>query len=186
VPASFPSIYIGANGDTQNGVYSTTSDDNLPKQVSTIQSVQTTFQYSSCSGNGYNAAYDVWFAASKPTQMYQDAISGFVMVWFCDPGDAQPIGSDKRTVTIAGNSWHMWEGPRGGSGSNANAPVVSYVASSSLTSLTFDLNLFIKDAVAQGYIQNSWYLTDVFAGFEIWNGGGTTNLAVNKFTCVVQ
>jgi len=51
VPASFPSIYIGANGDTQNGTFSTTSDDNLPKQVSAIQSAQTKFTYTKNGGN---------------------------------------------------------------------------------------------------------------------------------------
>src|SRR5690606_22089615 len=64
-PASFPSIFIGANGDTQNGTYSTSSDDNLPIVVNSIQSVMTTFKYNRADGD-YNAAYDVWFAASDP------------------------------------------------------------------------------------------------------------------------
>jgi hypothetical protein len=41
--------------------------------------------------------------------------------------------------------------------------------------------------VSTGYgIQNSWYLTDVFAGFEIWNGSNAHGLKVDKFTAVVQ
>ena len=32
---------------------------------------------------------------------------------------------------------------------------------------------------------NSWYLTDVFAGFKIWNGGDAKGLQ-DTFTCVVQ
>jgi hypothetical protein len=184
-PASFPSIYIGANGNTANGVYDTKSDDNLPKLVSTIQSVQTTFSYSTCSGTGYNATYDVWFAASPPTATYNDAISGFVMVWLCKPSNAQPIGSQQTTATIAGHTWNVWVGPRGGTGTNSGAPVVSYVAQSSFTSFTFDLNLFIKDAASHG-ILSSWYLTDVFAGFEIWNGSATQGLQETAFTCVVQ
>jgi len=32
---------------------------------------------------------------------------------------------------------------------------------------------------------NSWYLTDVFAGFEIWNGGDAKGLQ-DTFTCVIQ
>ena len=84
------------------------------------------------SGN-YNATYDVWFSANKPAGRYNDGISGFVMVWLYKPGNNQPIGSKMRTATIAGQNWDVWVGPRGGSGSNSGAPVVSYVAQSSLT-----------------------------------------------------
>lgn len=187
-PASFPSIYIGGNGDTQNGVYDTRSDDGLPKQVSAITSVQTTFNWTGTCGSGFNAAYDVWFSASPPSARYNDAISGFVMVWLCDPNGAsspQPIGSKQATATIAGHTWDVWVGPRGGSGSNSGAPVVSYTAQTAFNSFTFDLNLFIKDALTHG-IQSGWYLTDVFAGFEIWTGSTSSNIGITKFTAVVQ
>ena len=186
VPASFPSIYIGANGDTQGGLFSTSSDDNLPKQISTIQSIQTKFKYNRASGN-YNAAYDVWFASSPPNAPYEDAISGFVMVWLYDPPQNEPIGGSPlpEQANIAGHNWQVWVGPRGGSRANANAPVVSYVATQTLMELQFDLLDFIKDAAKHG-IQPSWYLTDVFAGFEIWDGNGTQGLAVEEFTAVVQ
>lgn len=186
-PASFPSIYIGASGNTANGQYSTHPGDGLPKLVSEIKSVQTTFKYNRCSGSGYNASYDVWFADKSNPTNYDDGISGFVMVWLCKPSDKSPIGPSGQTkqVTIDGKSWTMWEGPRNGP-TNANAPVVSYVANSTLLSYTFDLNLFIQDAVKQGYIKSSWYLTDVFGGFEIWSGGGTKGLSLDAFTCVVQ
>ena len=55
------------------------------------------------------------------------------------------------------------------------------MAQQNLNSLSFDLNLFIKDAVLRGYLQNTWGLTNVFAGFEIWSGGvglETTDFAV--------
>jgi hypothetical protein len=51
--------------------------------------------------------------------------------------------------------------------------------------MTFDLNLFIKDAAASG-IQSSWYLTDVFGGFEIWTGSDSAGLQCTGFTCVVK
>jgi hypothetical protein len=51
--------------------------------------------------------------------------------------------------------------------------------------MTFDLLDFIKDAATNG-IQSSWYLTDVFGGFEIWNGGNTKGLSIDEFTCVVK
>ena len=38
--------------------------------------------------------------------------------------------------------------------------------------MSFDLNLFIKDAVTNrpNTILSGWYLTNVFVGFEIWRG----------------
>jgi hypothetical protein len=29
----------------------------------------------------------------------------------------------------------------------------------------------LADAIARGYLSRSWYLIDVEAGFEVWNGG---------------
>jgi hypothetical protein len=189
-PASFPSIYIGANGDTQNGTYDTSSDDHLPKQISAITSVMTSFQYSLGSGQ-MNAAYDIWFSDHVPTACYGDGISGFVMVWFHSPSSFHPIGSSMATANINGHSFNVWVGNRGGTGpsqgscsvSNSSAPVVSYVATSDITSVdSFDLKPFFTDAASHG-ISSSLYLTDVFGGFEIWSGG--TNAAVQKFTAVV-
>ena len=43
-----------------------------------------------------------------------------------------------------------------------------------------------RETAAASYgIQSSWYLTDVFGGFEIWNGGSGGNLSVDEFKCVV-
>jgi len=78
---SFPSIYIGGNGQIGGGTFNTWSDSGLPKQISAMKSVQTSFKWSGgTSGGNYNAAYDVWFAKSPPTAGgYNDAVSGFIM-----------------------------------------------------------------------------------------------------------
>jgi len=186
-PASFPSIFQGRNGQTQNHAFDTDGVDNMPIQVSKIQSVNTQFTWSGGSGGkDFNATYDVWFANSPPAAgSYNDAISGFVMVWFYKPPNHQPIGSKQATATISGKSFDVWVGPRGGSGSNSNAPVVSYVAQSQMGDWTFDMNLFIKDAASHG-ISNSWYLTDVFAGFEIWTGSDGVGVQASKVAISVK
>ncbi len=190
-PASFPSIFIGANGNVQGGQYSTSGTDNLPRQVSGIKSVISTFQYSGTSSGVYNAAYDIWFSASKPEPgSYTDAISGFVMIWLREPRDAQPIGTKQGSISIANKTWNIWVGTRGGGGANKTAPVVSFVNtledqnddSRSQDFVNVDILQFIKAAADKG-IPSSWYLTDVFAGFEIWSGG--QGLSHDKFTCVV-
>jgi hypothetical protein len=191
-PASFPSIFIGANGDTQNGVYTTRDTDTLGtpgKRINQISNIMSTFRYNRANGD-YNATYDIWFASSLPTIRYDDAVSGFVMVWLYKPGARNPIGNTptRSNVTLSGvpGMWNVYVGPRGGSGSNANAPVVSYVATSTMMGLSnVDLMVFIRDAAQHG-INNQWYLTDVFGGFEIWGGGGTNGLSVQEFTAIVQ
>jgi hypothetical protein len=190
-PASFPSIYIGNNGNTEGGAMSTSATDGLPKQISAISSIQTTLAWTGSCDKGFNTAYDVWFSASNPPPAnYKDAVSGFLMVWLCDPSDQQPIGSVQgNAVTIAGKSWNVWFGQRGSSGSSVGStnPVVSYVpASGAMNTLSFNLKDFITDAVTRGYLQSGWYLTDVFGGFEIWTGSTSSNLAVTNFTAVVQ
>ena len=188
-PASFPSIYIGNNGNTANGVFSTKPGDNLPLQISAISSFTSTFRYSG-STSVFNATYDIWFAKSIPTTTYNDGIDGFVMIWLRDPSGKQPIGTkDANPVTIAGKSWNVWRGPRGAGpmGSQSNAPVVSFVNptendDSRAQSFT---NVDIKEFIKAAGFDTSWYLTDVFAGFEIWSGGSGGNLAVDEFKAVV-
>jgi hypothetical protein len=46
------------------------------------------------------------------------------------------------------------------------------VSTTPLDSLSFDLNKFIQDAVANNYyVKSTMNLSIVFAGFEIWAGG---------------
>lgn len=197
---SFPSIFIGSNGNTMNGAYSTYNDDSLPKKVSAIQSVQTTLKWGGGVGGGnYNVSYDVWFGPTPAAKFpfyseYKDGQSGFIMVWLYKPGQNNPIGgspaASNRTVAGVSGTWNVYAGPRGGSGPNSGVPVISYVATSTQQSMTFDLNNFIKDAVTTGAgglkINSEWYLTDVFAGFEIWNGNDAKGLSVQEFTAVVK
>jgi hypothetical protein len=206
VPASFPSTYVGANGDIANGTYNTWSDTGLPKQISSMTSAMTSFGWSGGTGSkNFNATYDVWFAKSTPTAgSYNDAVSGFIMVWFYKPANNQPIGKSIRTASIGGHSWNVWVGPRNttATGTDGNGrPVISYVASDSggISSLSFNLKDFIDDAVSHGSsdmsggasgitqsFSSSWYLTDVFAGFEIWSGGDAAGLKSTGFSIAVK
>ena len=187
VPASFPSIFIGQNGDTQGGLFETLTDP-LPIAISSITSLPTKFSYNR-TGEGYNAAYDVWFSSGQPAPGYDDAGAGFLMVWLHKPSGFNPIGwpSARATgVSLGGGNFDVYVGPRN-SGTDPNRPVVNYVATSSMLSMDFDLKAFIDHAVSNNYgIDGSWMLTDVFAGFEIWNGGGTNGLKVEEFTAVVN
>jgi len=176
-PVSYPSVFIGSNYNRM------TSGSNLPKQVSAITSIDTSWTHNAGSVSGtYNAAYDVWFSTSAGGDP-ESPTGGYLMVWLHDPPNAQPIGSVMASgVTIPGVSgtWDVWVGP------NGNRPCISYVSKQTIPSLTFDLNLFIQDAVNNrpNTIQASWYLTNVFAGFEIWSGG--VGLRTDDFYAIVN
>jgi len=138
------------------------------------------------------------YRSGSVPEVIDDGVSGFLMVWLYKPSSRQPIGSVARTASIAGHTWNVWVGPRGstttGTGS-ASRPVISYVAQDSpVSSLSFDLKAFISDAVSHadtnngvsGPFASSWYLTDVFAGFEIWTGSDATNLTSTGFQIAVK
>jgi hypothetical protein len=176
-PTGFPSIFTGAN----SGNY--TDDSNMPKLVSALTTVSTSWTWddhgtlSDGSTNSYNATYDVWFSTTSAGDPDVGKPSGgYLMVWYHKPADAQPIGGiAAHAVTIPGTpgTWDVWIGPNQG---NGNKPVTSYVANSDLLTMTYDLNAFIKDATTRTYngapaISKYWYLSNVFAGFEIWRGG---------------
>jgi hypothetical protein len=181
-PASFPSIYIGANG-AQSGVNgaTTTGDNPLPLQVSGIVSAPTRFRHNATSGD-YNATYDVWFAPSAPQGEYDTALAAFLMVWTYKPGSRVAIGTSRGQANVGGRTWELFVGPRGGGGPDNNLPVISYVnTGAAVPDYSFDLKAFIDDAVARNVgLTTGMFLTDVFAGFEIWNGG--TGLRVDEFT----
>jgi hypothetical protein len=85
-------------------------------------------------------------------------------------------------VTIPGVSgtWDIWIGP------NGTRPCISYVRTETTMALSFDLNVFIKDAVMNrpNTIQSSWHLTNIFTGFEIWTGG--VGLESTAFCAIVN
>jgi len=190
-PASFPSIYIGNNGATTgvNGA-TTLGEDKLPIQVSAITSIPTTFNHSGPLGDN-NATYDVWFAPNGTPSAHGTAQAAFLMVWTHRPAGRSPIGNNagRTNLTINGvtGAWDLWVGPRGGGGPDANLPVLSYVSVNPATvrNFTFDLSAFIRDAVGRNLgLTNGMFLTDVFAGFEIWGGG--TGLRVDEFSAVIN
>ncbi len=189
-PMGFPTIFIGSY---QNH---TTVESNLPMQVSVIKSVPTVFSTnaSTLDTSNFNATYDVWFTgtSAKLSTLANSPGQGgaYLMVWLYKPADRQPRGGsgsatgaspNHPAMTIAGipGTWDVWVD------SSTDPPCISYVSSTPLDSLSYDLNNFIKDAVTNKYgVTSSMYLSLVFAGFEIWSGGD--GLTTKQFCAAVN
>jgi hypothetical protein len=202
IPISFPSIFIGRNGDQGvGGTFTTSEDDRLPVAISGITSIPTTLRHNGGAGPGgeYNVTYDIWFANTAPAGTYDDAAAAFLMVWLYKPAGKNPIGLTPfvSNVTVPGapGNWDIWVGRRGENGAednlNDNAPVISYVARATVNDFSANLKAFMDDAVARsgpglnGFtFANNLVLTDVFGGAEIWSGA--QGLSVDEFTVDVQ
>ncbi|MEV8377015.1 hypothetical protein AB0P21_30015 [Kribbella sp. NPDC056861] len=166
-PVSYPSVYLGCHyGNCSPGT-------NLPRQVSRISSANTSINYTYVGGT-YDASYDIWL---DPTPKTTGVNQMEIMIWLNRQGPIQPVGSAVGTTTIAGRSWQVWRGNNGGN------DVVSYVAPSTIASLSFNVLDFVRDVDARTQVTTAWYLTSIQAGFEPWNGG--TGLAVTNFSANV-
>jgi hypothetical protein len=131
------------------------------------------------SDSGVSASADflplinLWFTASETGTILGP--EKWLEIWMAKPDSRSPSGSQTESnINIEGSLWNVWE-----YGSN-----ITYVAVSGLSSVNFDLNAFISDAIPRGTISNTDYLHDVIAGFRIWSGGA--GLSSSGFSAVVN
>jgi hypothetical protein len=167
-PMGYPSFFIGsyAGHATRGG--------NLPKQVSALTQVPTTLATngSSMGRSNYNASYDVWFTAGPdplPSYQYSPGAGGaYLMVWLFMPSDRQPRGSltyQSQKVASLPGTWDVWI-------DNSNPPCITYVSTTQVDRVDFDLNGVIQNAVKYDYgVTSSMYLSIIFGGFEVWGEG---------------
>jgi hypothetical protein len=166
-PAAYPSIYAGCH-------YTNCTSGPMPIQLTQVSSASSSIGVTYPGSGTWNAAYDIWL---DPTARTNGQNGMELMIWLNRQGSIQPIGSPIGTVNLAGSSWEVWYG-------NTGWHVVSYLRTSATTSLSFDARTFIDDVISRGYIDNSWYLTSIQAGFEPWVGGA--GLAVTSFSAQVN
>jgi hypothetical protein len=169
-PGGYPAIYKGCHWGA------CTHGSGFPVQVSDIHAGTVTTSWSTSQpggSNAYDVAYDVWFNQAPTTSGQPDGTE--LMIWLNHNGPVQPFGSQVASnVGIGGGSYNVWFGKQAWN-------VVSYTMTSGTTSVSnLDLKALVADAVSRGYISSSWYLIDVEAGFELWQGGA--GLATNSFS----
>ena len=170
-PGGYPSIYRGCHWGT------CTPRSGLPVPVSRLLSpgTVTTSWVTAQPGTGaYDVAYDIWFNRAPGTGGQPDGAE--LMIWLNHHGPVQPFGSQVSTAAIGGRSYDVWFGKQAWN-------TISYSMVTGITSVRdLDIGKFAADALRRGYIRESWYLIDVEAGFELWQGGAglaTDSFAVN-------
>ena len=170
-PGGYPSIYRGCHWGA------CTPRSGLPAPVSRLLSpgtVTTTWATAQPRTGAYDVAYDIWFNRAPRTSGQPDGAE--LMIWLNHNGPVQPFGSQVSTATIGGRPYEVWFGKQAWN-------TITYSMVTGTTSVRdLDIGQFAADALRRGYIQKSWYLTDVEAGFELWQGGAglaTDSFAVN-------
>ena len=161
-PSGYPSIVVGCHWGNCS------KSSGLPLQLSTIATTPSTWTVTPPASGAWDAAYDIWFNQAPTTDGQPDGTE--IMVWLNHAGGVQPAGQKAGSTTIDGLGWDVWVAPKGTAGFNTIWNIVSYVAQNPSTHADFDLKPFFSDAVARGQLSTSWYLIDVEAGFEIWQG----------------
>jgi hypothetical protein len=171
-PGGYPSIYRGCHWG------SCTQSSGLPVAVSGMHAGRVTTSWSTTQTHtgAYDVAYDIWFNKTATTSGQPNGEE--MMVWLASNGGVQPFGSKVATTTVNGVSYDVWYGNQGWN-------TVSYVRTSPATSVSgLDVDGLAADSISRGYLQNSWYLIDVEAGFELWQGGA--GLATRSFSVSVS
>ncbi|HEX4832458.1 MAG TPA: cellulose binding domain-containing protein [Trebonia sp.] len=171
-PGTYPSIYQGCHW----GLCSSGGLSSQPVEVSNLTSGAVTSSWSTTQpGSGaYDVAYDIWFNQAPTTTGQPNGTE--IMVWLNHAGGVQPFGSVVASnVSIGGHTYNVWYGTQ------STWDTVSYVMTSGATSVSnLDIGTLAQDSVSRGYTKSSWYLIDVEAGFELWQGGA--GLATNSFS----
>jgi cellulose 1,4-beta-cellobiosidase len=176
-PGAYPSIYQGCHwGNCSSGGLTST-----PIEVSNLTTGKVTTSWSTTQPGGssaYDVAYDIWFNQTPTTTGQPNGTE--MMVWLNHNGSVQPFGSEVASnVTIGGHTYNVWEGAQ------SSWDTVTYDMTTASTSVSgLDVGTLTQNMVSRGYTQSSWYLIDVEAGFELWQGGA--GLATNSFSVSVN
>ncbi len=168
----YPSLVRGWIWYNSSGsIWASPTDTSYPTQLSQIASLRSNWNVTvPANGEKYNTSYDIWLdTKSNPNYKAQYEI----MVWINYKGpayngsDFAPIGTKiASNVSIAGHVWNIY------SGANSTNKVFTFRRATNTNSVSnLDLLALINYAKSKGFVQSSYYLLGVQAGFEIVAGG---------------
>ncbi len=166
VVVAYPSIIKGQHFGGPN-----TKNSGMPIKLTDIASAPVTWNADVNHAKGvWNTAFEAWISP-KGSSVPEGGAE--LMVWLNKKGYIiMPAGGPKKdTITVAGTQWNVYFDDQ-----QRNWRYIAYERAKPSVATTFDLKDFINDAVSRGYLDSSWYLDSIEAGFEIIQDGiGLTN-----------
>lgn len=125
------------------------------------------------SAGEYNSAYDIWFSK---TDAHPDQPDGTeLMIWLAHPG-LDPHAT--RAAYIDHVRYHVMSWITFHNG--VHWRYVAYISDARRDHGTWRLGPLVNDAIRNGYLKSSYWMTSVSFGFEIIHGG--VGNQVNSFT----
>jgi len=180
--ASFPNVLYGCSyGNCSPATI-------LPLPVNDVTKLKSSWDFSVGGGNSdrWNVAYDIWFCPDNNC-----GASGFpkgleLMIWL-DVKGAKGWKDHLGTAKLGGYDWDVWVADMAAGGALDSWTYMDYIIKGPMVTSVkdLDLNAFVKDAVARGYVKSSWYMYAVQAGMEVRSGGipftsNSFSLAINN------
>lgn len=173
-PGGYPSIFAGCSA----GVC--TAGTKLPVRVRDLKpgTITSSWATAQTAGGAYDVAYDIWFNRTPASAQPPDG--GELMIWLAHRGGSQisPAGEPTAHVSLGGYTYTLWVWQ-----SPDRNYRISYVMDRPAQSVRgLDVSAIVNDAARRGYLIGSYYLLNVQAGFELWQGGSgleTTSFAIN-------
>lgn len=167
---AFPDIFTGCSW----GMCSPHSW--LPAKVADLGDPKTTWRSTETAKGTWGAGYDTFYA---PRPIHNGQASAEMMIWLNSHNAYNPAGRGWPVVRLDGARWYVlsWETSNG----HQHWRYVQFRKWHATTSVTdLPLGPFIGYMHQKGWISPNWYLLNIEAGFEIWNGG--TGLATTYFS----
>jgi hypothetical protein len=161
IVVAYPSIIRGTHFGGEN-----TKNSGMPIKISDIAAVPVDWSVDvNHAGGVWNTAFEAWFSP-KGGAIPEGGAE--LMVWLNKKGSIiMPAGGAKKaTITVAGTQWNVYFDSQ-----QRNWRYIAYERAKPGISAAFDLRDFINDAVSRGYLENTWYLDSMEAGFEIIQDG---------------
>jgi hypothetical protein len=140
---------------------------NNSPQVSSLNSVTSTFAQSSPNAGTFEDAYDIWLNGLAGSGGADE-----VMIWTENHGQI-PGGSPMASAIFGGQSFTVWRG---------NNNLVSFVADSTMTSGTLNLVPFLQWLIDKGWEPGNSTLLQVDYGVELVSTNGRETFGFSDFS----
>jgi Glycosyl hydrolase family 12 len=149
----------------------------MPRKVPTIGNPRLTWHFKRNGAPGtWNAAFDIWFTRHR--QIGGQSTGAELMIWLDYRGGCCALQRGAPKVRIDGRKmWfsHWVTGHKGASWNYIQFRFTHRVRHVD----NLNLRPFLRRIIRKGLVKRSWWLENIEAGFEIWNGG--QGLQTTKF-----